>query len=749
MAFNGTGTFSRIYSWASDKANGIKILASRMDTELDGVATALSSVIVKDGQTTTTARIPFAAGVSLSGTSTLNPSGVFNVTADGGTTARDLKAHLNDHGVNVRQFGAVGNGTTDDYAAINLAIAAAAAGSKVVYFPPGTYRCSNGIDLPADIKLKGSGAPVLAPFPLNTDHKRFMRPGYKHLMPGSSLLFTGTGAKTGTTQRGDRFSSFTYCIKTTKQCPASIEGMGIILDCDVYDSGGTLTSIAGDNRAVYDVGYWIEDSTECYHSDLVIFGYFAKAGLLISSKETAGYEGDPDYNEFFGGSTMGDYGVALVGSETNDGLDSGLSGTQFFGFSFFAKDHHSRDDVTDDWGDSCIFIDGHTDASAADINGHYFYGGNVRSYCNNTINLDLASNVYFSGTVFETPKRGTVNSLTTQFLATSNTRSVFFVGCRFSDSAGLYTASQFSNLMSGKMIVIGGNNGEIAITETGHTVRLLTAGGTGDPRIQFTTTPSSTTSGWQVLMDTDAAEEMDWRYAGTERMTLSSAGILSPTSLDTATATITTANVTTANVSKLITTDGGTKTIAAGVITATHTRHAIETEGAAATDDLTTINGGTEGMILVLRSFSTSRFVICKDGTGNMRLAGDCALANAQDRLTLIYDGTNWCETGRSQSSTDVELTIAAGVVTATRNYHPIDTEGAAATDDLTTINGGYTGQILVLRAANSSRDVVCKDGTGNLQLAGDFTLTNIQDRIVLLFDGSNWVELSRSDNAA
>lgn len=744
MAFNGTGTFARIYSWASDKANGIKILASRFDAELDGVATGLSNCVTKDGQTTTTARIPFAAGVSLSGTSTLNASGVLNVTADGGVTARDLKARLNDGGINVRDYGATGLGVADDYAAINLAIAAAAAGSKIVYFPPGIYRCSNGIDLPADVKLKGSGAPVLAPFPLNTDHKRFLRPGYKHLMPGSNLLFTGTGAKTGTTQRGDRFSSFTYCIKTTKQCPASIEGMGIILDCDVYDAGGTLTSIAGDNRASYDVGYWIEDSTECYHSDLVIFGYFAKAGLLISSKETAGYEGDPDYNEFFGGSTMGDYGVALVGSESNDGFDSGLSGTQFFGFSFFAKDHHSRDDVTDDWGDSCIFIDGHTDASAADINGHYFYGGNVRSYCNNPVNLDLASNVYFSGTVFETPKRGTVNSLATQFLATSNTRSVFFVGCRFSDGAGLYTASQFSNLMSGKMIVVGGNNGEIAITETGHTVRLLTAGGaTGDPRIQFTTTPSSTTSGWQLLLDTDAAEEMDWRYAGTERMTLSSAGLLSPTALDTATGTITTATV-----SKLITSDGGTKTIAAGVITVTHTRHAIETEGATATDDLTTINGGTEGMILVLRSFSTSRFVICKDGTGNMRLAGDCALANAQDRLMLIYDGTNWCEMGRSQSSTDVTLTIATGAVTATRNYHPIDTEAAAATDDLDTISGGYTGQILVLRAANSSRDVVCKDGTGNLQLSADFTLTNIQDRITLIFDGTNWCELARSDNA-
>jgi hypothetical protein len=44
---------------------------------------------------------------------------------------------------------------------------------------------------------------------------------------------------------------------------------------------------------------------------------------------------------------------------------------------------------------------------------------------------------------------------------------------------------------------------------------------------------------------------------------------------------------------------------------------------------------------------------------------------------------------------------------------------------------------------------VVCKDGTGNLRLAGDFTLTNVQDTIVLLRVGSDWFELCRSDNTA
>ena len=59
MAFNGTGTFLRLHSWATDKINSIPITASRVDAEMDGMATGLSNCITKDGQTTISANIPF------------------------------------------------------------------------------------------------------------------------------------------------------------------------------------------------------------------------------------------------------------------------------------------------------------------------------------------------------------------------------------------------------------------------------------------------------------------------------------------------------------------------------------------------------------------------------------------------------------------------------------------------------------------------------------------------------------------
>ena len=64
MAFS-SGTFSRLYDWTDDRDNGIKIQASRMDGEFDGIATALTKCILKDGTQTTTAKIPFAVGLSV------------------------------------------------------------------------------------------------------------------------------------------------------------------------------------------------------------------------------------------------------------------------------------------------------------------------------------------------------------------------------------------------------------------------------------------------------------------------------------------------------------------------------------------------------------------------------------------------------------------------------------------------------------------------------------------------------------
>jgi len=95
--------------------------------------------------------------------------------------------------------------------------------------------------------------------------------------------------------------------------------------------------------------------------------------------------------------------------------------------------------------------------------------------------------------------------------------------------------------------------------------------------------------------------------------------------------------------------------------------------------------------------------------------------------------------------------TIASGAITIddprTPVYILLDTEGAAATDDLDTISGGYEEQVVVMTSSSSSRDITFKDGTGNMALAGEFLANNNSDTITLIKRGSTWYEVSRSDN--
>jgi hypothetical protein len=124
--------------------------------------------------------------------------------------------------------------------------------------------------------------------------------------------------------------------------------------------------------------------------------------------------------------------------------------------------------------------------------------------------------------------------------------------------------------------------------------------------------------------------------------------------------------------------------------------------------------------------------------------------ASGATRPRTLYLGT-MLRTPKIETPRVSELTIATGAITATGSYHSVDTEADAASDDLDTINGGTDGMRLVLRASDSGRTVVVKDGTGNIQCGGDFSLDNIQDTIELIYDGvqTAWLEIGRSDNGA
>jgi hypothetical protein len=98
-------------------------------------------------------------------------------------------------------------------------------------------------------------------------------------------------------------------------------------------------------------------------------------------------------------------------------------------------------------------------------------------------------------------------------------------------------------------------------------------------------------------------------------------------------------------------------------------------------------------------------------------------LTDVKTRLAVSLTGAGYVA---FQAATG--LTISGGAITVSRNVHTVDTEGAAASDDLDTINGTATGFWLILRTTASARDIVVKHGTGNITCAGaaDFTLSDI-----------------------
>jgi len=88
MPFSG-GTFSRTFDCTTDRDNGVKILASKFDTELDGFATGLTTTILKDGTQTCTAAIPFAQGITLPDNKTITLGTNSDITIQYDETTND------------------------------------------------------------------------------------------------------------------------------------------------------------------------------------------------------------------------------------------------------------------------------------------------------------------------------------------------------------------------------------------------------------------------------------------------------------------------------------------------------------------------------------------------------------------------------------------------------------------------------------------------------------------------------------
>lgn len=490
---------------------------------------------------------------------------------------------------------------------------------KTLYFPSGQYCISKSIIKKS--RWLGDGAPELAPFPQVDDDKIYLRPGYKYKLPGSSIILTSSSSLSSVvTTRSDIFSSMTYAIKTNERLPGNMSGIGILMDIDIFDEKGNLTDVNSDNRIECDVGLLIDDSSASDFPNLSVFGYWNKAGICIWSH---GIGDNPDYIKFGFGSTMGYYGLAIIGNDSQAGRGPGVSGTQFFGFQLFGNDHHSRcpqnlkNYQTNSFG-HLLFIDGNTGAVNASLNGHEFIGGGWRTYSNRPVVLDNCSNLHLINVPFEfSTIANQPDTVDTKFIGTSQTRNINIMNSR-NISYAMWDHAEFGGVVD-KLMIFSPYFGDMTIGAKGAYVRVLATGGGNDPRIQFTRNTASSESGFVMRMDVSESDAFTMTQNGS---------VIGKIDIVTGAASFK---------RTLLWPVGSPLVVSNGKITISQNNHAVSAIGSPVVNQ---IEGGIEGEMVQLTKSGSGTLIITKGG--NIVTGEDIVMNAVSDVLTLVKRGKNW-----------------------------------------------------------------------------------------------------------
>lgn len=132
-----------------------------------------------------------------------------------GAVARDLRGKVNESIISVKDFGATGNGSTDDLLTIQAALDYAETVGATVFFPPGTYKITNRLYFGNGVGIQGVGI--------------------DSLIKGASLTVPLFQSRGGTTSRRYRMTMRDLGIDNTGKTAAG--GIGIDLrnatDCKI------------------------------------------------------------------------------------------------------------------------------------------------------------------------------------------------------------------------------------------------------------------------------------------------------------------------------------------------------------------------------------------------------------------------------------------------------------------------------------------------------------------------------------
>jgi len=126
-----------------------------------------------------------------------------------------------------------------------------------------------------------------------------------------------------------------------------------------------------------------------------------------------------------------------------------------------------------------------------------------------------------------------------------------------------------------------------------------------------------------------------------------------------------------------------------------------------------------------------------------MTIATSSVIASA-DQLK-IHDAN-----GFLRLSAPAILTLASNVIVPTQNYNKVAVQSTSPdTCNFITGTGLTEGFVLILLPNNSAHTITFTDtlvpASGTLSLAGSFTMTGLDCTLTLIYNGTNWIELSRT----
>lgn len=252
------------------------------------------------------------------------------VLADGTTKPRMLKDRFADV-VNVKDFGAVGDGVTDDTEAIQAALSAA---SKAVFFPAGTYITTKTLVVGDNLSLYGDPGGYLYDSRTNLLFKSTGEKAYSLPMCSSWSVANPDAGGSYLSDSGTRGDTYKTLDLTQPFSAAIILGKGSgIHGLGIYPYFNGLEGYKGNDGALsdeWDVGIWCRNADNWHTSNVTCAGHWRKAANLVTSSNIGDGKIPACELGFAENCTfIGFRGVAIRSPDDTSETNYGLSGTVY------------------------------------------------------------------------------------------------------------------------------------------------------------------------------------------------------------------------------------------------------------------------------------------------------------------------------------------------------------------------------------------------------------------------------------